>query len=59
MLTGGEVVRLQRSDGSLLFTIGLGGTRVAYADAATGFVVSGDLSSMEYVSIYVWRPSAL
>ena len=59
MLTGGEVVLLQRSDGSLLFTISLGGTRVAYADAATGFVVSGDLSSMEYVSIYVWRPSAL
>ena len=59
MLTGGEVVLLQRSDGSLLFTIGLGGTRVAYADAATGFVVSVDLTSMEYMSVYVWRPSAL
>ena len=58
-LLGGELILLQRSDGSLLFTVSLGGTRVAYADAATGFIVSRDFNSMEYVSIYVWKPSAL
>ena len=58
-VSGGEIVILQRPDGSLLYTVGLGGTRVAYADAATGFVVSGDLASMDWVNAYVWKPSAL
>ena len=41
--TGGEIVILQNPDGSLLYAVSLGGARIAYADAATGFVVSGDL----------------
>ena len=35
--TGGEIVVLQNADGSLLYTVSLGGARVAYADAGTGF----------------------
>lgn len=42
------------SGAPLLFAVCLGGTRVAYADAQTGYVLSGDLSSMEYSSAYVW-----
>ena len=57
--TGGEIVILQNPDGSLLYAVSLGGARVAYADAATGFVVSGDLSSMNQVNAYVWKPSPL
>ena len=57
--TGGEIVILQNPDGSLLYAVSLGGARIAYADAATGFVVSGDLSSMGQVNAYVWKPSAL
>ena len=57
--TGGEIVILQNPDGSLLYAVSLGGARMAYADAATGFVVSGDLSSMGQVNAYVWKPSAL
>ena len=57
--TGGEIIILQNPDGSLLYAVSLGGARVAYADAATGFVVSGDLSSMNQVNAYVWKPSPL
>ena len=57
--TGGEIVVLQNADGSLLYTVSLGGARVAYADAGTGFVVSVELSSMSWVNAYVWKPSHL
>ena len=57
--TGGEIVILQNPDGSLLYAVSLGGARVAYADAGTGFVVSVELSSMSWVNAYVWKPSSL
>lgn len=39
----------------VLYALCLGGARLAYLDLATGYIVSGDLSSMEYERAYVWN----
>lgn len=54
----GEVVAMEFTDESgvqVLYGLSLGGTRLAYADTATGYIVSGDLSSMNYDQAYVWN----
>ncbi len=54
----GEVIALERADDAgvrMLFSVYIGGGRIAYHNADTGFVVSGDLSQMEFSSAYVWN----
>ena len=57
-LEAGDIVALERPfDGGvrMLFSVYIGGSRVAYVNADTGYVVSGDLNQMEYDNAYVWN----
>ncbi len=57
-ISAGEVVALEfsgESGASMLYAVSLGGTRVAYVDTSTGYIVSGDLTSMPFSNAYVWN----
>lgn len=56
-VASGEIVLLffeGDSAARVLYAVSLGGTRVAYADSSTGYIVSGDLASMAYSGAYIW-----